>query len=1124
MTLMDLMLSMAEDFHHDILWTDFLLDEWERESGSSVAYVTPAQYRNFARALQGDLQMASRSQGFGLAIASTLILGILTFGGSAAGQGNGGGLSKDDRRLLAEARANSAPSVTLLIATHAGAGKQVATGLQGLGATVRYRDDALGYIRAIVPAGQAGAVSTLGGVAAVDVDDVVALPDPRPDGSVVPLPQTAPSMATPRDNPYMPISNTGAAAFMAANSTWDGRGTTVGIIDSGVSLDHPSLLTTSTGERKIIDWVTATHPTDDADPTWVSMKSQVSGATFTFQSVAYTAPASGSYRIGLFNERDPNLGGEVGNDVNRDGNPAGSNGVFAVLWNTSTNNVYVDSNQNRSFADELAMTDYKVRNDVGTFGTDNPGTAVREAMPFVVQTDGQNKFVNIGIVSDAHGSHVAGIVAANAMFGGAMSGAAPGAKLVSVRACLFVTGCTAHALIEGMIYAAKQAKVDVINMSIGALPALNDGNNARCVVYQRLIEQSNVQMFIAAGNDGSGLNTVGDPSVCDKVVSVGSYITKDTWQKNYGSDSEFVDNLHGFSSRGPTERGGFKPQIVAPGSAISTTPMWQAGGPLAGTYGLPRGYSMFNGTSMASPQAAGAAALLISAAKQAGVQRQPDQLRQALLSSARFLVDPPAATRPQIGAYEQGNGLIDVGAAWNLLRTNIKTVDITSSVAVNTALSGLLATPGSGQGIFDREGVTAGTSYRRVYTFTRLTGGGGSKPYNVTWTGNDGTFTSAGSVSLANGAATPFIVNVNPTTAGAHSAVLNLDDPATTGIDYQTMNVVIAAEQFNVANNFTATHTGTIGRNQTRSFFFAVPANTPAFKVDLTGGGTTAGAGQIRFLRFHPYGVAIDSNTSTSCYTPPVANCSNPNSRTTSNPQAGVWEVIVEARRTSDAENAPFTLTASIFGATVSPDPDVIQTATTGVPVARSYTLTNLFGAFTGRAVGTTLGSALQAIPEIANLQQQQYSIDVRAGSTSLRATIGGTSDPVADLDLYVFNCTTGPCVFAGQSADGDSEESVTIASPAAGTWLVLVDGYAVPAGSTTYNYVDVFTNTAFGSVSVTDANALRPPGSAWTVPGAVTSNASLAAGRVLLGNVQVRTDTDVLVGQGDVIVQSVNP
>ena len=32
-----------------------------------------------------------------------------------------------------------------------------------------------------------------------------------------------------------------------------------------------------------------------------------------------------------------------------------------------------------------------------------------------------------------------------------MSGQAPGAKLLSVRACLFNTGCTTHALTEGMI-------------------------------------------------------------------------------------------------------------------------------------------------------------------------------------------------------------------------------------------------------------------------------------------------------------------------------------------------------------------------------------------------------------------------------------------------------------------------------------------------------------------------------------------------------------------------------------------------------------------------------------------------------------------------------------------------
>ena len=105
----------------------------------------------------------------------------------------------------------------------------------------------------------------------------------------------------------------------------------------------------------------------------------------------------------------------------------------------------------------------------------------------------------------------------------------------------------------------------------------------------------------------------------------------------------------------------------------------------------------------------------------------------------------------------------------------------------------------------------------------------------------------------------------------------------------------------------------------------------------------------------------------------------------------GVWEVTVEARRTSDVEAAPFTLTMSILGATVSPNPDIIASATIGVPVARSYTATNLFGAFTGRMVGTTLGSAQVATSSIADLEQQQYRTTVTAGTTSFRATIGGT-------------------------------------------------------------------------------------------------------------------------------------
>ncbi|MBA2718227.1 MAG: S8 family serine peptidase [Chloroflexi bacterium] len=1038
-------------------------------------------------------------------------------------------LSKAEHQLIAEARARGEQSITVLIATTPGSAGTVMSGLKALGGVTRYREDDVKYLRATVPLDKVEAAAGLKGVRALDVDEVLAIPDVRPADGVEGIqgvaPQTAPGAGTPAVNSYMPTGDTGAAQFVAAHPTWDGRGVTIGIVDSGVTLDHPSLLTTSTGERKIVDWVTGTDPFSDDDPTWVNMAAVVSGASFSFAGTTYTAPVAGSYRIGRLNEADPRLGGEVGNNLNRDGDTTDR---YAVLWNTSTNDVWVDANTNNSFADEPAMTDYKVRNDVGTFGIDNAATPIRESMPFVVQTDGKNKFVNIGIVSGAHGSHVAGIAAGKSLFGGAMDGAAPGAKIVSSRACMFITGCTAHALFEGMIFVAKQGNVDVINMSIGGLPALNDGNNARAVLYSDLIEKYNVQMFISAGNSGAGLNTIGDPSVATKVMSMGSYITDDTWRTNYGSDSTEADNLHPFSSRGPREDGGFKPQAVAPGSAISTTPLWQAGGPLVGTYDLPPGYSMFNGTSMASPQGAGVGALLVSAAQQSGAQHQPAQIRQALISTSRYLTGYQAS--------DQGNGLLDTAAAWNLLKTNIKTADISSAVENHSPLAAFLATPGVGPGIYDRDGTTqVGVSYTRTYTFKRTSGPGGTTTYNLGWVGNDGTFSSAGSIALPLNVAKTLVVTVNAATVGLHSAILNVNDPATAGIDYQTMNTVVAAETFSAGSNFAVTKSGTIGRNQTKSYFYNVPAGTPAFKVDITVDGTStdrsaAGTGQVRFLRFHPWGVGIESNSTPHSYNPVNAGCgqnctvASASSRTQSNPAPGVWEVVVEARRTSDTANAPFVLTASILGATITPNPDVIASATIGVPIARSYTATNTLGAFTGRMVGTTLGSARRGVFSIANLATQQYATTVTAGSTSFRATIGSPSDPGADLDLFVFNCTSGTCVLAGQSADGDSEESVTIANPAAGTWVVLVDGFAVPAGTTTYRYIDVFGNPAFGSIAVTDANGLRPSGASWTVPASVTANAAPAAGRVLYGNVQVRTDGNVLVGQSDVIIEAVNP
>ena len=215
-------------------------------------------------------------------------------------------------------------------------------------------------------------------------------------------------------------------------------------------------------------------------------------------------------------------------------------------YDPATNDIWVDANQNFTFEAGEKMRPYKENFDVGHFGTDNPATDIVERMPFVVEyrkdvdvtpagLPGTADFVNIGIVEDAHGSHVAGIAAGNSLFGGAIDGQAPGAQVVSSRACTWGGGCTAAALTDGMVDLVANRGVDVVNMSIGGLPALNDGNNARARLYDALIDEYGVQLFISAGNSGAGINTIGDPSVATSVVSVASSVSKETWLSNYGS-------------------------------------------------------------------------------------------------------------------------------------------------------------------------------------------------------------------------------------------------------------------------------------------------------------------------------------------------------------------------------------------------------------------------------------------------------------------------------------------------------------------------------------------------------------------------------------------------------------
>ncbi|MFE5028139.1 S8 family serine peptidase [Streptomyces sp. NPDC056656] len=1045
-------------------------------------------------------------------------------------------LGSSDAQLLDQAEAAGEKNVTMMVATEPGATEQVAHQLDAVkGGSVGRTYDKLGYVRATVPTATADAAikaaEKLSSVQGIDLRHEIELDDPTPAGDTAKGSKgaegsyAAPGGATPAKNPYNPSFETGAVDFVKDNPKADGRGVTIGILDSGVDLGHPALQKTTTGERKIVDWVTSTDPIVDGDATWRAMVTNVSGPTFTFGGRTFKA-AAGSYQVSTFKE-SATTGGDAKGDLNRDGDTTDS---WAVLYDAKAGTVTVDLNNNADFTDDTPMKPYKDGYQIGYFGKDNPATDVVERIPFVVEIrkdvpmdpyggDWVGKkadFVNIGVIESEHGTHVAGITSANGLFGGKMSGAAPGAKIVSSRACTWSGGCTNVALTEGMFDLVTKRGVDIVNMSIGGLPALNDGNNARSLLYQRLIDTYGVQLVISAGNSGPGANTIGDPGLADKVISVGASISKETWASNYGSGVTKSYAMMPFSSRGPREDGGFTPTITAPGAAINTTQTWLPGSPVAEAgYSLPAGYSMLQGTSMASPQAAGASALLLSAAKQKHIALTPAKLRTALTSTAKHISGEQA--------YAEGSGLIDIVDAWKSIKDGASAHTYTVKAPVDTAIDYALKDPGFGTGIYDREGgLKAGQKKTYDVTVTRTSGPDRAVTHELSLKNNsNATFRILGDDEVSLPLNKPVTVKVQAAskTAGLRSAILQVDDPRTEGVDQQVMATVVVATPL-AKPSYTFSDSGSVQRNSTKSYFLTVPEGAKSLEVAMSG---LADKSQTRFISIHPYGVPVDDTSTPSCYPNyNPANTCRPDLRSYADPQAGVWEIEVEARRTSPQLDNPYKLDVAVLGAAFDPAVQTVPEAKVGTPAAVSWKVTNKFAALDGKLKGGPLGSSKTARPSVKEGETQTSTVVVPAGAERLDVAIGGVSDNAADLDLTVYD-QDGNVV--GQSADGDSEEAVSISKPAAGTYTVEVVGYAVPSGSTEYDYRDVFFSPTLGQVKVDEAKSVKlGNGDTTQVTAEVVAAAAAPEGREFFGEVQLLNGRGTVAGLGSVKIEKVTP
>ncbi len=1011
-------------------------------------------------------------------------------------------LFKDSRAELAQSLAIGENDVLLVIASMPGRNAQLAGAIELLGGTIQYRDDDVDYLRARVPLDRIQELTSNAALHSVDVSltperpRAFALPDvegiPRPE---LPSPEPTAVAASdtiwppvfsdrPLTNRYHPAQDVRADEFLKTNPTYDGRGVLIAQIDMNPDMLLPELQTARSLDGasipKIAVYETALDVREEDDGRWLHMDDvvEVTGATFTYQDSTYTAPRAGTFHIAYFDEgdEDQGQGAALEKDVNRDGNPEGSSRLFAVLWDEESREVWVDTDQDLDFTDETALGDYNERPAFGVFGTDDPDTAVRESVGFGVSIEADRHLVAINLGVASHASLVVGASVGSRGENGRFDGMAPGAQLASVS-----EGGAAYGQTEATIKAAQHG-ADVIYFEqssyITRTYLLRDGRLVPSVIGDRLVEKYG-SSIVSPTHNYPIVGAIDDIVMGRGVIGIGGHESKENFFLNHGVRVEHDDNLLITGGYGPMGNGALKPDIISPSNYVSTAQGFVDGTVIPGLFELPPGYTIAGGTSTATPTAAGAVALLISGAKQAGVAYDAYKLKWAVTRGARWV--------SHIAAYKQGNGVINVAAAWEILKeldAGGQMIDITGRASVRHPYSHLLPTPHEGVGLYERTGWDKGDRDERIITLTRASGPKEPMTFDVSWAGNDhGTFSAPRTVTLPLNVPVALPVTVSPKDYGVHTAHLTLDHPQVTGYAYRTLATIIAPRPLTASNDFTDEESVEVPRPGIMSQFYRVPEGTTALTVDLG-------------WKDRAVSLAV-SGPDTRQARGQVITRGSGVTQVIQNPAPGVWEVRLtdvadtrtfdwkQARKDEPVPPTPATLTVSALAVEVAmagsgEATSAKDAAASPTPAVQDVWITNRMAGFTGGAMTTPMGSARSERRGIANQEQQIFELEVLPGSTALLARASHPSDSQADLDVFVFDCTGEECKAAQVDGDPVGDELVFVKNPAAGTWKVVVDGFSVPSDVTEYDYLDVVLNPAYGMTSTTDLPQDRTEGDRW--------------------------------------------
>lgn len=223
-----------------------------------------------------------------------------------------------------------------------------------------------------------------------------------------------------------------------------------------------------------------------------------------------------------------------------------------------------------------------------------------------------------------HGTHVAGIIAAQVNNGEGVAGMTWYTKIMPVKALDSTGAGTTYSVAEGIIWAVDHG-ADVINMSLGNYAEAQFLHDAVKYAYDR-----GVVLVGASGNDNT--DRPGYPAAYPEVIAVAATDPGEA-RAEYSNFGDYID-------------------VAAPGSSI------------ASTYPGSR-YAALSGTSMATPHVAALVSLVKAANPGLGV----DEIAEIVRSTARDLgptgkdndfgygqIDVDAAVHAASGGGNAGNG------------------------------------------------------------------------------------------------------------------------------------------------------------------------------------------------------------------------------------------------------------------------------------------------------------------------------------------------------------------------------------------------------------------------------------------------------------------------------------